>query len=352
MNAPRQRQFTSTIRSYRSHVQPVQARRLRAAPAAAQRLLLHLVCGALTLFTAQALLKPLARGLDGSLVTGVAYAEQQAPGATTGSTPATSSPAISAPALSAGAIVPTQPTKSQPGQPGRSTVITDLSATFGRPAAPADTTWSGVAGQDINRRAQPNRSRPPVGDLKAGTPVQVVRWVSGEEVEPHNDTWAELSDGTFVYSTSLRRSGAVTPAALPADAPTTGRWVDVNLTEQIATAYEGRQAVRSVLISSGRPGWETPTGTFPVQRRVEKDTMDGATLVGQGPNGSGANYKVENVRYVQYFTADGSAIHENYWRRPATFGMPGSHGCIGMLPADAAWFWEFATVGTPLVIHE
>ena len=80
--------------------------------------------------------------------------------------------------------------------------------------------------------------------------------------------------------------------------------------------------------------------------------MDGATLVGQGPNGAGASYKVEYVRFVQYFTGDGAAIHENYWRRPATFGMPGSHGCIGMAPADAAWFWEFATVGTPLVIHE
>ena len=80
--------------------------------------------------------------------------------------------------------------------------------------------------------------------------------------------------------------------------------------------------------------------------------MDGSTLVGQGPGGSGATYKVENVRWVQYFTADGAAIHENYWRRPATFGMPGSHGCIGMTPADAAWFWNFATIGTPVVIHE
>ena len=52
------------------------------------------------------------------------------------------------------------------------------------------------------------------------------------------------------------------------------------------------------------------------------------------------------------FTDDGAAIHENYWRRPATFGMPGSHGCIGMAPADAAWFWDFSAVGTPLVIHE
>lgn len=319
---------------------PRQARRQRSTMT--PRVLLHVVVGVLTLTTAQALFRPADGSPQRLTTTSVVYAEQ----------PVAESAAITAPALSsgrAGAATTTQPAQVQPGQ---SIVITDLSATIGRTAAPATTTWYGVAGQDVNRRAEPNRSHPPVGDLKAGAPAVVVRWVSGEEVEPHNTTWAELSDGTYVFSTALRRSGAVEAPPLPADAPSSGRWVDVNLTEQIATAYEGRTAVRSVLISSGRPGWETPVGTFPVLRRLEKDTMDGSTLVGQGPNGAGANYKVEDVRYVQYFTNDGAALHENYWRRPATFGMPGSHGCIGLTPADAAWFWSFATVGTPLVIHE
>ena len=302
---------------------------------------LHLLVGALTIVSAQALLKPLTKSWEAAMSASVAYADQQ-PGAG----PTT----IVAPALSAAASSP--PVQQQPA---RSDVMTDLGATFGRPVAPTvpeGMTWRGIAGQDVNRRAAPNRSQPPVGQLKAGTPVEVVDWVSGEEVESHNDTWAELSDGTYVFSTSLRRSPVADAPPLPADAPTEGRWVDVNLTQQIATAYEGRTAVRTALISTGRPGWETPIGVFPVLRRVEKDTMDGATLVGQGPNGAGASYKVENVRYVQYFTADGAAIHENYWRRPATFGMPGSHGCIGMAPADAAWYWEFASVGTPLVVHE
>lgn len=235
---------------------------------------------------------------------------------------------------------------------GRPDVLGQLSVTIGASTVPATTSWQGVAGVDVHRRSTPSRSGPPVGDLRAGSAVEVVRWVSGEAVEPHNDTWAELADGTFVYSTMLRRAGRIMPPPVPALAPVSGRWIDINLTEQVATAYDGRVAVRTVLMSSGRPGWETPQGTFPVLRRVERDTMDGATLIGQGPNGRGADYKVDNVRYVQYFTEDGSAIHENYWRRPATFGMPGSHGCIGMAPADAAWFWEFATVGTPLIIHE
>jgi lipoprotein-anchoring transpeptidase ErfK/SrfK len=303
----------------------------------APRVVLHVLVGALTLVSAQALFETFVHAWDDMVVTTVVYAEQQGPG----------SAVVSAPALSTALTAPTQPSQAI----DRGGVLTDLGSSIGR-GATATTVWRGIAGQEVNRRSAPNRSKPPVGTLAAGTPVEVVDWVAGEQVEPRNDTWAELSDGTFVFSTSLRRTGEVEAPAMPADAPKTGRWVDVNLTQQIATAYDGTKAVRTALISTGQPGWDTPVGVFPVLRRLEKDTMDGATLVGQGPNGAGADYKVENVRYVQYFTNDGAAIHENYWRRPATFGMPGSHGCIGMVPADAAWFWDFATIGTPLVIHE
>jgi hypothetical protein len=304
------------------------------------RVALHLLVGILTLASAHAFFRPLGRPWELDLTASSAFADQE-------SVPAPST--IVAPALSTGSAAGRPPGQQSSS---RSDVLTDLSSTIGRPGVAALAIWRGVAGVDANRRLTPDRSRPPVGDLKAGAPVEVIDWVAGEEVESHNDTWAELSDGTYVFSTSLRRNPLEGAPPLPADAPTMGRWVDVNLNEQVATAYDGRTIVRTALISTGRPGWDTPTGTFPVLRRLEKDTMDGATLLGQGPNGKGARYKVENVRYVQYFTGDGAAIHENYWRRPATFGMPGSHGCIGMAPADAAWFWDFAAVGTPLLIHE
>jgi lipoprotein-anchoring transpeptidase ErfK/SrfK len=301
------------------------------------RVVLHILVGAITFVTAQALLSPLTHTWDEVVGGPIVHAEQQR----------AQTPAVSAPALST-----TAPSQTSQQAPAGGDVLTDLSSSIGRTTAPTDETWRGIAGQEVNRRSAPNRSKPPIGTLGAGEPVEVVHWVRGEEVEPRNDTWAELSDGTYVFSTSLRRTGTPAPGPIPADAPTDGRWVDVDLGQQIATAYEGTTPLRTVLISSGQPGWDTPTGVFPVLRRLEKDTMDGSTLVGQGPNGAGADYKVENVRYVQYFTSDGAAIHENYWRRPATFGMPGSHGCVGMLPADAAWFWNFATAGTPLVIHQ
>ena len=45
----------------------------------------------------------------------------------------------------------------------------------------------------------------------------------------------------------------------------------------------------------------------------------------------------------------GHAIHYNYWSN--NWGYAGSHGCLGMNYDDSLWFWNWATIGTPIVIH-
>ena len=77
--------------------------------------------------------------------------------------------------------------------------------------------------------------------------------------------------------------------------------------------------------------------------------MESNTLLGQ--DAARASYKVDNVRWTQYFSDDGMAIHENYWRDPSLFGIPSSHGCLGMATPDAQWFWNWAEVGIPIVVH-
>jgi hypothetical protein len=220
-----------------------------------------------------------------------------------------------------------------------------------QPRASHQQTWRGSAARQAYVRTAPSRKAKQIGELLPDQPVEVVGWVNGDEVERDNSTWADLGEGRYVYSAALRREALASAPTPPGGAPASGRWIDVNLTLQTATAYDGATPLKTVLITSGRPGWDTARGLHKVERRVERETMDGATLIGQGPDGAGARYKLGNVRWTQYFSPDGSAIHENYWRNPASFGLPGSHGCIGMLPTDAAWFWSFANLGTPIVIH-
>jgi hypothetical protein len=209
--------------------------------------------------------------------------------------------------------------------------------------------WGYVASEEINVRAAPSSDGRPLGTLARGTPVVVESWVAGQAVIPDQPGWARLGEGVYVYSPLLRKAQIDTPPAPPAHGPLGRRWIDVNLTQQTVTAYEGDRPVYMTLTSSGRPGWETHVGVHEILRRKENETMDSSTLLGQ--DAARASYRIENIRWTQYFTGDGQALHENFWRDPALFGIPGSHGCLGIVAQDALWFWLWAGQGTPISVH-
>jgi hypothetical protein len=211
--------------------------------------------------------------------------------------------------------------------------------------------WWGISYVDgANLRPSPSTHDTSLGTLPRGLPIAVSGWVAGEEVIKDNPTWAVLSDSAFLYS-SVLRPVALPSAPLPPGAASglTGRWIDLNLRHQVVVAYEGTRAVRLARTSTGRPGWETAPGTYRIQRRVEKETMDSASLIGL--DAQRADYKVENVRWTQYFSSDGKALHENYWKPRDEFGIPSSHGCAGLVAEDARFFWDWATLGTPIIAH-
>lgn len=118
------------------------------------------------------------------------------------------------------------------------------------------------------------------------------------------------------------------------------RWVDVNLSNQTLTAYEGDTIALQTLISSGLPAWPTVTGQFRVYLRYESQTMDGTRL--------GYDYYLTGVPYVMYFYED-YALHGTYWHN--NFGTPMSHGCVNMETSDAQWLFDFASLGTVVNVH-
>ncbi len=118
------------------------------------------------------------------------------------------------------------------------------------------------------------------------------------------------------------------------------RWVDVNLTTQTLTAYEGRTPVLETLISSGRAPYYTVTGQFRIYYRLESQTMDGRRL--------GFDYVTEGVPWVQYFYGD-FALHGAFWHN--NFGTPVSHGCVNMTVADAQWLYSWSDYGMLVNVH-
>jgi lipoprotein-anchoring transpeptidase ErfK/SrfK len=130
-------------------------------------------------------------------------------------------------------------------------------------------------------------------------------------------------------------------APAPVNAPTTGKWIDVNVGNQTISAYEGDVLQKTISVSTGVPRTPTVLGTFKVLSKYQAVHMIGGT--------PGFDYyDLPNVPYTMFFFR-GYAIHGTYWHK--NFGHPMSHGCVNLPTDEAKWFYEWAPIGTPVVVH-
>ena len=115
-----------------------------------------------------------------------------------------------------------------------------------------------------------------------------------------------------------------------------GRWIDVDLSEQKVTAYDGASQVRSFIVSTGTAQHPTVTGQFRVWIKLSSTPM------------AGPGYYLPGVPWTMYFYR-GYALHGTYWH--SNFGTPMSHGCVNLTIAEAEWLYNFAAVGTLVNVH-
>jgi lipoprotein-anchoring transpeptidase ErfK/SrfK len=125
------------------------------------------------------------------------------------------------------------------------------------------------------------------------------------------------------------------PPAMPSGV-SGGRWIDVDLSNQTVSAYEGDALMNSFIVSTGT--WQTPTvtGTYKIWIKLRSTTM------------TGPGYYLPNVPYTMYFYK-GYGLHGTYWHN--NFGTPMSHGCVNLRTGDAEWLFNFASVGTTVHVH-
>lgn len=153
-------------------------------------------------------------------------------------------------------------------------------------------------------------------------------------------TWLKTDDGYYLLADGLFLGA--TPQEF------SGRWLDVSLGGAAhVVAYDENEAVRSFYAIKGTARFPTPPGTWSIVRRVANETMDSTTI--GIPRTAPGGYYLKNVLYTQYFRGTGESLHYNWWS--SAWGLPGSHGCLGLSLADSRWLWDWATVGTPVSIH-
>jgi hypothetical protein len=122
-----------------------------------------------------------------------------------------------------------------------------------------------------------------------------------------------------------------------------GKYIDVNLESQTMALFEDGKMLDAYPVSSGKRGMDTPKGEYKIENKARRPWSKRYSL------------------YMPYWMAivpNGLfGIHElpewpgGYKEGANHLGRPVSHGCVrlGVGPAERVWNW--AEIGTPVVVH-
>jgi lipoprotein-anchoring transpeptidase ErfK/SrfK len=122
----------------------------------------------------------------------------------------------------------------------------------------------------------------------------------------------------------------------------TGKCLDIDISSQSLFLFQDGKELGAYKVSTGLRGMDTPQGTFKVMAKSRRPWS--------------AKYKLYMPWFIQ-FTNQGHGIHElpewpgGYKEGANHLGIPVSHGCVRLGIGPAKVVYDFAEVGTPIVIH-
>ena len=123
---------------------------------------------------------------------------------------------------------------------------------------------------------------------------------------------------------------------MPADKSESGKWIEIDLSEQRLYAHEGQETMLKARVSTGTAQYPTVKGRFKIYAKYRSTRM-------RGPG-----YNLPNVPWTLFFYKD-YAIHGTYWHN--NFGHPMSHGCVNLKTEHAKWLFKWAPKRTLVVVH-
>ncbi|BDX32346.1 hypothetical protein TUM20985_28930 [Mycobacterium antarcticum] len=104
---------------------------------------------------------------------------------------------------------------------------------------------------------------------------------------------------------------------------------------------------KTIPVSLGKPGYETPNGTYYVLEKFADMVMDSSTY--GVPVNSAEGYKLKVQDAVRINNA-GIFVHGAPWSVGDQGKRNVSHGCPNLSPANAQWFYDNFGSGDPVVV--
>lgn len=120
-----------------------------------------------------------------------------------------------------------------------------------------------------------------------------------------------------------------------------------NVTTHTFTVEASTGEVRVMPASMGKPGHETPLGTFEVLEKFRYLVMDSSTY--GVPIDSPEGYRVD-TEYAVRLTWGGIFVHAAPWSVESQGWENVSHGCINLNTENARWFYDNVEVGDLVTI--
>ncbi len=136
--------------------------------------------------------------------------------------------------------------------------------------------------------------------------------------------------------------------------------VVISLAEQALRVYDNGKLVNAFQVTTGQPDLPSPPGTWWVEGK-KSPTEFKADVPPSSPNW----YPPTPINYAMQYHSNGYFLHDSWWRSeygPGTnfphldpggtqYSIHGSHGCVNMSKADAAWLYAYVQVYTHIIIY-
>jgi lipoprotein-anchoring transpeptidase ErfK/SrfK len=116
----------------------------------------------------------------------------------------------------------------------------------------------------------------------------------------------------------------------------------VNALRHTADVYRDGQLIRSIPVTTGKPGFETRSGILVITTKETSRVMDAAT---GGTDTNDPEYYRIQVFNAMRITSSGEFLHGAPWSVGSQGRANVSHGCIGMSSANAQWLFDQSSLG-------
>jgi L,D-transpeptidase ErfK/SrfK len=124
--------------------------------------------------------------------------------------------------------------------------------------------------------------------------------------------------------------------------------LELDLSDRKVTLFRLDQPVKSYPVAVGRPGWETPTGTFKIETMYRNPKWINPFTGELIPGGESDNPL--GRRWMGFWTDKQNWAGFHGTSSVSSIGTAASHGCVRMFEKDIEELFERVAIGTPVIV--